>query len=125
MRKNGMRRLRNRSLGMAVALSFLALSAQASDALFSPADLSAVSGKALNADASYSALAHKPTTASLQIVKANPAALGERVATLTLPVESGIELRAHAVDSYFTRSGSLVWSGVIEDFSPVDESISA
>src|SRR5215216_6314920 len=114
MRKNGMRRLRNRSLGMAAALSFLALSAQASDALFSPADLSAVSGKARGADASYLALANNPATASLQIVQANLTALNERAATLTLAVEPGIDLRAHAVDSYFTRSGSLVWSGVIE-----------
>jgi hypothetical protein len=110
---------------MAAALSFLALSAQASDALFSPADLSAVSGKALNADASYLALANNPATASLQMVQANPAALGQRVAKLTLPVAPGLNLRAHAVDSYFTRSGSLVWTGVIEDFSPVDESIAA
>ena len=37
--------------------------------------LSAVSGKALNTDASYLALANNPATASLQIVQANPAAL--------------------------------------------------
>ncbi|HEX2642846.1 MAG TPA: M12 family metallo-peptidase [Thermoanaerobaculia bacterium] len=110
---------------MAVALSFLALAAQASDALFSPADLAAVSGKALNADASYLALANNPATASLQIVQANPAALSERAASLTLAVEPGMDLRAHAVDSYFTRSGSLVWAGVIEDFSSVDQPISA
>ena len=36
-----------------------------------------------------------------------------------------MDLRAHAVNSYFTRSGSLVWSGVIEDFSSVDQPILA
>ncbi|HEV2845324.1 MAG TPA: M12 family metallo-peptidase, partial [Thermoanaerobaculia bacterium] len=41
--------------------------------------------------------------------------VNEKAGTLTLNLEPGLELRAHRVNSYVMKSGSLVWSGVIED----------
>jgi hypothetical protein len=110
-----MSKLSIRTLGIAVALTLMALSAQADDALFSPLDITARFGKALNQDASYRALAEAPSTAALQIVQANASALSEKAGSLTLNLGEGLDLRAVRADSYLTKSGVLVWSGVIAD----------
>ena len=62
-----------RSFGMAAAFVFAASAAHATGALFSPLEVSPSYGKALNSDLSYRALADSPSTASLQIVRANAA----------------------------------------------------
>jgi hypothetical protein len=99
---------------MAVAVALLAAAAQADEALFSPLDAESYS-KALSLDSSFYALADDPATATLQLVRANVGAVNEKAASLSLNLGPGLDLRAHRVDSYFTRSGSLVWSGVIAD----------
>ncbi|HEY9421720.1 MAG TPA: M12 family metallo-peptidase [Thermoanaerobaculia bacterium] len=109
-----MSRLWVRSLGVAVVLSLMAVSAHAGQTLFSPIDEESYA-KAVNLDLSYHALADNPSTRSLRVVRANAGAVNEKAATLTLNLEPGLELRAHRVNSYATKSGSLVWSGVIED----------
>jgi len=97
---------------MAVVLGLSAFAAQA-DGLFSPRDLGAA--KALNGDKSFQALAESPATASLEIVNANAAAVTRKASTLDFNLAPGLNLRAHQVNSYNMNSGSLVWSGVIED----------
>ncbi|HEX6898629.1 MAG TPA: M12 family metallo-peptidase [Thermoanaerobaculia bacterium] len=101
-----------RSLGMAVVLSFMAVSAHADERLFS---FDIPQNKALFLDPSYLALAESPSTASLQLVEVRRDALREKTASLTLNLAPGLELRAHRVDSYRNPSGSMVWSGVIEN----------
>lgn len=104
------------TLAMVVVSIFLAGPAAARVDLFEPLDLSEVTGKALNVDSSYQALAENAATESLRLVRARPEAVSLETATLSLgQVEPGLDLRAHRVSSYQTRSGSLVWSGVIED----------
>lgn len=101
-----------RSLGMAVVLSFVAVAAQADERLFS---FDVPQSKALFLDPSYLALAESPSTRSLQLVEVRKDALREKTASLTLNLGPGLELRAHRVDSYRNPSGSMVWSGVIEN----------
>lgn len=106
--------LRARSFGMAITLALLAVSAHAADSLFSPIDANAVYQKALGTDAALNALLDNPSTASLELVKANADLLSLDTETLTLTLARGLEVRAHRVESYLNESGSLVWSGVIE-----------
>lgn len=108
-----MSRLWVRSLGVAVVFTLMAVSAHAG-ALFSPLDDGSYS-KALGLDLSYKTLADNPSTRALYLVKANADVVSEKAASLTLNLEPGLELRAHQVNSYRMKSGSLVWSGVIED----------
>jgi hypothetical protein len=113
-----------RSLGMAAALVFVAGAAHATGALFSPLEVSPAYGKVLNSDLSYRALADSPSTASLQIVRANAAVVNEKAATVTLNLGAGLDLNVRRLESYRTGSGSLVWTGVVQDalsgFSPED-----
>lgn len=109
-----MSRLWIRSLGVAVVFGFFAVSAHAGPALFSPIDEGSYA-KAVNLDLSFQALAENPSTRSLRLVRANADVVNEKAASLTLNLEQGLELVAHRVNSYETKSGSLVWSGVIED----------
>ena len=104
-----------RAVGMALVLALAAVSAQAGDALFSPMDLRSIHGSSLSLDTSFQALLDDPSTASLQLVRANPDVLHERTATLTLSLGQGLDVKARRVDSYRANTGSLIWSGVIED----------
>lgn len=103
-----------RAAGTAAVLAMVAVSAQANEALFAPIDADSY-GKALNLDPSFQSLAEEPSTGYLHLVRANPAALSEKTAALTLDLAPGVQVRAHQVDSYFTKDNMLVWSGVIED----------
>lgn len=107
-----MLKLAIRSLGVAAILALSAVSAHADDRLFS---LDAPANKALGLDASYQALADDPATASLRLVEVKAGVLREKAASLLLNLGPGLELRAYRVDSYRNPSGSLVWSGVIEN----------
>lgn len=109
-----MSRLWIRSLGVAVVFVFLATSAYAAPTLFSPIDEGSYA-KAVNLDSSFQALADSPISRSIHLVRANAAAVNEKAASLTLNLEQGLDLVAHQVDSYRMKSGSLVWSGIIED----------
>ncbi|HSG39775.1 MAG TPA: hypothetical protein VLE27_09075, partial [Thermoanaerobaculia bacterium] len=97
-----------------MVFSILAASAHAGQALFAPLDEDSYS-KALGLDLSYQALADSPSTRAMHLVRANAGVVNDKAATLTLNLGPGLELRAHRVDSYQMKSGSLVWSGVIED----------
>jgi peptidyl-Asp metalloendopeptidase len=103
------------SLVFACILAALAVPAQGSDALFHRADLSAAFAGALALDESFHALADSPATAALEVVQANAALVNESAEALTLNLAPGLDLKAHRVDAYRVESGSLVWSGVIED----------
>lgn len=107
-----MLRLGIRSLGIAAVLSFAAASAQADERLFS---FNVPQSKALALDPSYQALVESPSTASLQLVEVNGGVLREKAASLVLNLGPGLDFRAHRVDSYRNPSGSVVWSGVIEN----------
>jgi len=98
-----------------VVLLLAAGAAGASEALFAPLDVAPHYAKLLNQDRSYQVLAESPSTASLQIVRANAAMVNEKAASLTFNLGPGLDLRARLVESQATASGSLVWSGVIED----------
>ena len=104
-----------RAVGMAVVLALMAVSAQAGDALFSPLEIKAAHGNALSLDTSFQAILNDPSRASLRLVRANPEALTERAATLTLDLDYGLEVSAHRVESYRATVRLPVWSGVIED----------
>ncbi len=104
-----------RSLGLTVALSLLAVSAQASDALFSPLKIAAAHHNALTLDTSFQALVNDRAMGSLQLVRANVDVVNERTPSLSLRLAPGLEVRAHRVNAYKTNTGSTVWSGVIED----------
>ncbi|HEX9945545.1 MAG TPA: M12 family metallo-peptidase [Thermoanaerobaculia bacterium] len=104
-----------RPFGILFTLALMAVSAQASDALFSALDEPGAYEKAATLDPSFHALAGNPSTASLRLVKANPEVVNEKAESLVLNLGPGLDLRAHRVDSYFAKSGSLIWSGVIED----------
>lgn len=110
-----MRRAWMRVVGTAAALVFLAVSAHAGEGLFAPLDIATAYGKALNLDPSYNALAEDAALGPLHLVRANLDLLTENAASLPLNLGPGLDLRAHRVDSYVTKTGSLVWSGVIED----------
>jgi len=111
-----------RSFGMAAAFVFAAGAAHATGALFSPLEVSPAYGKALNSDLSYRALADSPSTAALQIVRANAATVNEAAARVDLNLGAGLDLKVRRVEAYRSPSGGLVWTGVIEDafsgFSP-------
>jgi peptidyl-Asp metalloendopeptidase len=112
-----------RSFGLAAALTFVAGAAHAGGALFSPLEVSPVYAKVLNGDASYRALADSPSTAALQLVRANAAVVEEKAGTIDLNLGAGLDLKVRRVEAYRTESGSLVWTGVVEDavkgiFSP-------
>jgi hypothetical protein len=100
-----------RILALTVLLALVAVAAHANSALFSPYEGS--SQKAL--DPSFRALADDPATGSLLLVKANTDALNEKTSALSLTLGPGLDLQALRVKSYNTRSGSLVWSGVVAD----------
>ena len=104
-----------RAVGLALVLALMAVSAQAGDALFSPLEIKSAQGNALSLDTAFQAMLDDPSRASLRLVRANPEALHERAATLTLDLDYGLQVRAHRVESYRANTGSLVWSGVIED----------
>ena len=104
-----------RSLGMAAAFGLLAASAHAGTALFSRFEASASRSQALALDPSFHALADSPATASLEIVHANAGLVTVKTASLDLNLGAGLDLRAHRTDSYVMNTGSLVWSGIIEN----------
>lgn len=104
-----------RSFGMAAALGLLAVSAHASNALFSRSEKSIPNEYALALDQSYQALANSPASASLEVVQANANAVSLKTASLDLDLGLGLDLRAHRVNSYVMNTGSLVWSGIIEN----------
>lgn len=104
-----------RAVGLALVLALTAVSAQAGDALFSPLDVSSVYGSSLSLDTSFQAALDDPARVSLRLVRANLGVLHERATTLTLDLDHGLQLKAHRVESYRANTGSLVWSGVIED----------
>ena len=104
-----------RSFGMAAVLGLVPASAHAGNALFSRFETSAPNRQALALDASYHALANSPATASLEIVQANAGLVSSKTESLDLNLGMGLDLRAHRVDSYVMGSGSLVWSGIIEN----------
>lgn len=106
-----------RALGMAAAMGFMAVAASAAgNELFTSLDISGPYGRTLTLDASYQALAGSPATGSLQVVRANPDLVTLKTASLNLNLEPGLTLRAHRTNSYVANTGSLIWSGVIEDF---------
>jgi hypothetical protein len=113
-----------RCLGLVLVVGSVADAAYAAGSLFSSFDLTASAAKALHLDASYRALADSPATASLRLVRANTGLLNEKAASLTLDLEPGLELRAHRVDSYIAPTGSLVWSGILEDPTSVSALLS-
>lgn len=104
-----------RSLGMAAALGLAAASAHAGTALFSRIETSAPNRQALALDASYHALADSPATASLELVQANAGLVTLKTESLDLNLGAGLDLRAHRLDSYVMNTGSVVWSGIIEN----------
>jgi hypothetical protein len=104
-----------RSFVMAMSLAFVAMAAHAGDALFSPLGADGAREKALSLDKSYRALADDPATASLLLVKANAAAVNEKAAMIGLNLGVGLDLQALRVKSYRSETGSLIWSGVIQD----------
>ncbi|HJX30097.1 MAG TPA: M12 family metallo-peptidase [Thermoanaerobaculia bacterium] len=106
-----------RALGMAAAMGFMAVAASAAgNELFTSLDISGPYGRTLTLDASYQALAGSPATGSLQVVRANPDLVTLKTASLNLNLEPGFTLRAHRTNSYVANTGSLIWTGVIEDF---------
>jgi peptidyl-Asp metalloendopeptidase len=104
-----------RSFGMAAALALVAASAHAGNALFSRFETSAPNRHALALDPSFHALADSPATASLEIVHANADRVTLKTTFLDLNLGAGLDLRAHRIDSYVMNTGSLVWSGIIEN----------
>jgi hypothetical protein len=104
-----------RAVGLALVLALTAVSAQASDALFSPLEINSVYGSSLSLDTSFQAALDDPARVSMRLVRANLDVLHERAATLTLDLDPGLQIKAHRVESYRANTGSLVWSGVIED----------
>jgi hypothetical protein len=100
---------------MAATLGLLAVSAHAGTALFSRFEASVSSPYALALDTSYQALANSPATSSLEVVQANAKAVTLKTESLDLNLGMGLDLRAHRVNSYLMNTGSLVWSGIIEN----------
>ena len=110
-----MRTRRMRAVGLAVMLVLSAVSAQASDALFSPLEVASMHGASLSLDTSFQALLDDPTNATLRVVRANADAVTRRTETLRLNLDEGLDLRAHKVSSYVNNFGNTVWYGIIED----------
>ena len=104
-----------RSLGMAAAFGLLAASAHAGTGLFTRFETTAPNRQALTLDPSFHALADSPATASLELVHANAGLVTLKTASLDLNLGKGLDLRAHRVNSYVMNTGSLVWSGIIEN----------
>lgn len=107
-----------KTLLMVLALFILAGAAQAASPLFSPVDVRGTFEMSMALDTSFQALMDNPATSSLQLVQANAGALGRDTDSILLNLGvggMGLDLEAHRVDSYVTRSGNLVWSGVIQD----------
>ena len=96
------------------AFALLAGTAHAGDALFSTIDQD-LYGKALSLDESFAALANDPASSSIRLVKANLDVVNEKAGSLTLNLGPGLDIVAHRVNSYDMKTGSFVWSGVIED----------
>jgi len=110
-----MRTRRMRAVGLAIVFALSAVSAQAGDALFSPLEIASIHGASLSLDTSFQALLDSPTTASLQVVRANADMVNRKAQTLRLNLGEGLDFRAHQVRSYVNNYGNLVWYGVIED----------
>lgn len=104
-----------KTLLMVLALFLLAGAAQAASPLFSPVDVRGTFEMSMALDTSFQSLMDSPATSSLQLVKANASALGRDTDSILLNLGMGLDLQAHRVDSYLTKSGNLVWSGVIQD----------
>jgi hypothetical protein len=106
-----------RAVGLAVVLALSAVSAQAGagDALFSPLEIASIHGASLSLDTSFQALLDNPTTASLQVVRANADMVTRKAETLRLNLGEGLDFRVHQVRSYVNNFGNLVWYGIIED----------
>src|SRR4028118_1924696 len=105
-----------RALGMAAAMGFMAVAASAAgNGLFTSLDISGPYGRTLTLAPSYQALAGSPATGSLQVVRANPDLVTLKTASLNLNLEPGFTLRAHRTNSYVANTGSLIWTGGIED----------
>lgn len=100
---------------MMLVLLLLAGAAHAASPLFSPVDVRGTFEMSVTLDTSFQALMDSPATSSLQLVKANAGALGRDTESILLNLGQGLDLQARRVDSYVTKSGNLVWSGVIED----------
>jgi len=110
-----MKKLWIRALGLAATFGFAAVSAHAGDALFSRLDTKALDRQALSLDLSYKALAESPASSSLELVTANAGVVTEKAESLTLNLAPGLDLRAYRTDAFVSKSGNLVWSGVIAD----------
>lgn len=120
-----MRLLWIRSFAFAAVLGLAAVSAHAGDALFSRLDAKALNGQALSLDLSYKALAESPASASLELVQANAAAVTEKATSLSLNLAPGLDLRAYRTDSYRTKSGNIVWAGVLVEAGAANVPFSA
>jgi hypothetical protein len=116
-----MRKLWLSSLGTMLALLVAAPAAHAAnpagagEGLFSRLEVAPQFAKLLNQDKSYQVLAESPTTASLEIVKANAALIDATAAEIRFNLGPGVDLKVHRVEAYTTAAGSLVWSGVVAD----------
>jgi len=97
---------------VAVLLATAAVSAQAAT-LFSPLADEADYQKAVAFDTAFHALAQDPAAASIEVVRANPALVSSKSATITLNLGPGLSFEAQRINSYTMNTGSLVWSGQI------------
>lgn len=123
-----MTRLWIRFVGMASALVLtagLAQTAQAAEPLFAPLDGEQSLRRAPSLDPSFQALVQDRAAASVQLVAARPGVLHSKASSLTLNLAPGLDLHAQLVDAHFTRSGNLVWSGVIADRDSVTAPLAA
>ncbi len=107
-----------RALAVAVVPAFVAMSAHAAD-LLSPLDVSSVHGQSASLDPSFQALRDNPSTATLELFRANADLLKRTTESFQLNLGQGLDLAVHRIDSYVSESGTLVWSGVILDASTV------
>jgi hypothetical protein len=112
-----------RALGLAVVPALMAVSAipahAAGNDLFSPLDVNSIHGNSVSLDPSFQALADNPSTATLQLVRANADVLNRRTESFRLSLAEGLDLAVQRIDSYVSESGTLVWSGVIVDASTI------
>jgi hypothetical protein len=115
-----------RALGLTVVPALVAMSAisptsahAAGKDLFSPLDVTSVHGNSVSLDPSFQALADNPSTATLQLVRANADVLNRRTESLQLNLDRGLDLAVQRIDSYISESGTLIWSGVIVDASTI------
>jgi hypothetical protein len=113
-----------RALGLAVVAALMAMSAipahAAGNDLFSPLDVTSVHGNSVSLDPSFQALADNPSTATLQLVRANAGLVTQRTESLRLNLGQGLDLVARRLDSKVTKDGHVIWSGVILDASSVN-----